>query len=195
MAGMRKLTDEEYELIESYFSKRKNLRNLAMFSIQRWAGYRIREVLSLKLSDLYAPDGEVNERIYIKPKNMKGGKNPRAIPIHPRLKEALERYREVLLSKAQFNLTYYAFKSRKGVNNPISSVQAWRILKKAFTENGIYENVSTHSLRKTFCEKVYRSSGNDIVATQFVMGHKDPVTTLYYLAQNQERLDESVLRQ
>lgn len=107
----------------------------------------------------------------------------------------LERYRNVLLSKGHFNLTYYAFQSRKGVNNPISSVQAWRILKKAFTENGIYENVSTHSLRKTFCEKVYRSSGNDIVATQFVMGHKDPVTTLHYLAQNQEKLDEAVLLQ
>ena len=195
MAGMRRLSDDEYELIESYFTKKKELRNLAMFSIQRWAGYRIREVLSLKLSDLYTPDGEVNERIYIQPKKMKGGKKPRVIPIHPKLKDILQKYRDLLQSKNLFNLAHYAFQSRKGANEPISSVQAWRILKKAFTENGIYESVSTHSLRKTFCEKVYRSSGNDIVATQYVMGHKDPVTTLHYLAQNQERLDEVVMRQ
>ncbi|OAN61657.1 hypothetical protein A8B79_04315 [Balneola sp. EhC07] len=45
MAGMRKLTDKEYELIEACFVKK---RNLTMVSIQRWAGYRIRDVLSWK---------------------------------------------------------------------------------------------------------------------------------------------------
>lgn len=192
---MRKLTDEEYNLIEAYFRNKGELRNLTVFSIQRWAGYRIREVLSLKLSNLYAPDGEVNERIYIQPKKMKGGKKPRVIPIHQRLHEVLYEYRELLESKNKFNLNEFAFQSRKGVNEPISSIQAWRILKKAFSENGIYESVSTHSLRKTFCEKIYKTSGNDIVATQFVMGHKDPITTLHYLNQNQERLDEAVMSQ
>ncbi|MEX1013630.1 MAG: tyrosine-type recombinase/integrase, partial [Candidatus Paceibacterota bacterium] len=85
--------------------------------------------------------------------------------------------------------------SRKGKNKPISTVQAWRIIKNACEAVGLYENVATHSLRKTFCANVYKTSGNDIVATQYLMGHKDPITTLHYLAQNQEKLDEFVLNQ
>lgn len=195
MAGMRKLTDNEYNRLEEYFKIHKQIRDLTIFSIQRWAGYRIKEVLSLKLSDLYAPDGDVKKRIYIKPRQMKGSKAPRIIPIHPRLHEILLEYRDDLKSKEKFILKHSAFQSRKGHNKPITTVQAWRIMKEACNELGLYENVATHSLRKTFCTKVYKASGNDIVATQHLMGHKDPITTLHYLAQNQEKLDEAVLGQ
>lgn len=192
---MRKLTDNEYNRLEEYFKTNGQLRDLTMFSIQRWAGYRIKEVLSLKLSDLYAPDGSVKQKIYIKPRQMKGSKTPRVIPIHSRLQKVLIEYRDYLESKDSFKFKQYAFQSRKGDNQPITTVQAWRIMKKACNELDLYENVATHSLRKTFCTKVYKASGNDIVATQHLMGHKDPMTTLHYLAQNQEKLDEVVLGQ
>ena len=47
----------------------------------------------------------------------------------------------------------YVFKSRKGVNNPIGRVQAYRILNAAIVRAGldsVYTSFGAHSLRKTF---------------------------------------------
>ncbi|SFS47205.1 tyrosine-type recombinase/integrase [Marininema halotolerans] len=44
----------------------------------------------------------------------------------------------------------FLFKSRKGMNQPITSVQAGRALKNAATKAGIKDNINTHSLRKTW---------------------------------------------
>lgn len=43
----------------------------------------------------------------------------------------------------------YLFQSRKGVNSPISRIQAYRILNNAAHKIGLDE-IGTHTLRKTF---------------------------------------------
>ena len=44
----------------------------------------------------------------------------------------------------------YLFQSRKGVNQPLSRSQAFRIVKEAALSTGLNQHVSCHSLRKTF---------------------------------------------
>jgi len=45
----------------------------------------------------------------------------------------------------------------------------------------------THSLRKTFCRRIYEASGHDLVLTKAAMGHAHLSTTERYLAADETR--------
>lgn len=46
-------------------------------------------------------------------------------------------------------MTDYLFTSRKGINNPITRIQAYRLLNEVASKMGL-EEIGTHTLRKTF---------------------------------------------
>ena len=52
MAGCRPLTDEEINLVRNSFTGRFAARNLAAFEFGIRTGFRISEVLSIKVSDV-----------------------------------------------------------------------------------------------------------------------------------------------
>ena len=57
------------------------------------------------------------------------------------------------------------------------------ILKTAFTAAGLNGKLATHSLRKSFAQRVYEQSG-DIFLVQELLGHKNVSTTQRYLGVN-----------
>ncbi len=57
------------------------------------------------------------------------------------------------------------------------------ILKTAFTAAGLNGKLATHSLRKSFAQRVYEQSG-DIFLVQALLGHKSVSTTQRYLGVN-----------
>lgn len=199
MKGCRDLTDNEFERLMDYFAENDQWRDRTIFSVQRWAGYRISEALSIQVRNVFhvKHNGEYVcvDRIHIQPMNMKGGKKPRRVVVHDRLREDLMRYLSVLDDKDGIYPGRYLFGSRKGENKPISYVQAWRILKSAFDDLDIRENVATHSFRKTFANKVYEKTGNDLIATMNIMDHSSPAVTQAYISVDQEKLEQAVLSQ
>ena len=54
------------------------------------------------------------------------------------------------------------------------------------------DNISTHSLRKYMCQKVYETSGKDIALTAAFMNHRDPKTTMLYLKKSSKQMDELI---
>jgi integrase len=50
----------------------------------------------------------------------------------------------------------------------------------------------THTLRKTFCRKVYLATGHDINLTRAVMGHASVFTTQQYLYVADEEVQAAV---
>lgn len=197
MAGMRNrdLTENEYNQVHDYFYNNNQLRNMLMYSIQRWAGYRISETLSLQVKDIFNPDGAIKATIKVAKANMKGGKSRPAIPIHENLKADIEAYREYLIDIDEFYPERYLFKSRKGKNKPLTYVQAWRIVKAVYNILAIYENTATHSFRKTFAMSVLEKSGNDIVLLQEVLAHESPKTTIKYTRISEQKIANAVLAQ
>ncbi len=197
MKGCRDLTDQEFELVMNYFSENDQLRDRAIFSVQHWAGYRVSEALSLRVRDVFYRKSEgglsVVDNIHVKRNNMKGSKNPRRVIVNSLLKEDLMDYIRELYTVDGFSFDWFLFKSRKGKNKAISYTQAYRIVKDAFNKLGIRENVATHSFRKTFANRVYKNTGNDIIATMMIMDHSSPNVTMDYLAVDQQKLDEAVL--
>jgi site-specific recombinase XerD len=85
------------------------------------------------------------------------------------------------------------FRSRKGVNRPISQVQAWRILHEAVTTNELTGKLGTHAMRKTFANRVYQQLNHDLVKTQRAMGHKNIYSTVAYLSFAEDEIDAAIL--
>ena len=60
---------------------------------------------------------------------------------------------------------------------------AHAILKTAFIEAGLNGHIATHSLRKSFAQRLYDKTG-DIYMVQELLGHRNISTTQKYLGVN-----------
>ena len=74
---------------------------------------------------------------------------------------------------------------------PMHRQTAHDILKTAFTAAGLNGKLATHSLRKSFAQRVYEQSG-DIFLVQELLGHKNVSTTQRYLGVNYASAREAV---
>ena len=92
------------------------------------------------------------------------------------------------------------FPSRNGQGTKgMSRRNAHDVLKAAFEAAGLNGHLATHSLRKSFAQRLYDQTG-DIFAVQEMLGHRNVATTQKYLGVNyasvREALEEmSVLRE
>lgn len=88
----------------------------------------------------------------------------------------------------------YLFKSRKGVDKPISRIQAYRVLNTAAKRVGLPINFGTHTLRKTFAYHAYNNGkGCDLALLMRVLNHSSQRETLRYIGIDQQRQDDVYL--
>jgi integrase len=85
----------------------------------------------------------------------------------------------------------YLFKSRKGENKAITTVQAYRIINRAAKRIKL-EEIGTHTMRKTFGYWHYRQY-KDIAILQEIFNHSSPSVTLLYIGINQDNIDNSYM--
>ncbi|MCY9274595.1 tyrosine-type recombinase/integrase [Bacillus haynesii] len=86
----------------------------------------------------------------------------------------------------------YVFASRKG-GEPISRVQAYRILSDAAKRAGIYEKIGgigTHTLRKTFGYRLYQS-GVSLSRIMVILNHSSERDTAKYIGITAEEISEA----
>jgi integrase len=72
-------------------------------------------------------------------------------------------------------------------------MQAWRILEEAYTTNGLTGTLGTHSMRKSFANRVYQKLNHDLVKTQRALGHRNINSTVSYLRFAEEDIDQAIL--
>ena len=68
---------------------------------------------------------------------------------------------------------------------------AHEMLKAAFMTAGLNGKLATHSLRKSFAQRVYEQSG-DIYLVQELLGHRNVATTQKYIGVNYATAREAV---
>jgi integrase/recombinase XerD len=116
---------------------------------------------------------------------VKGGEISRAVPVNTdgmRAIEALicwhrEQYRTLPKSRP-------LFPSRNGNGRKrMTSRAAHNVLKRAFIAAGLNGHLATHSLRKSFAQRLYEQTG-DVFSAQEMLGHKSIATTQEYLGVN-----------
>lgn len=178
MTGSRPMTDEEIGLV---LTNLKSLRDRTMCLIGIRCGFRISEILSLKIENV-TQYGKIANQITVDRSNMKGKHSSRTVPIHPQAKKALEEY---LLQIGSYEPKTRLF--------PFSRQHAHRLLKSATNAAKLEGKVSTHSLRKTFCDRVHTALGENIFKTQIAMGHASPSSTVHYLSFKQEEINSAIL--
>jgi integrase len=141
MKGCRPLTDAEVQLVSRSFGGTYAARDRALFILGIKSGFRIAELLSIRVGDVWQHKRMVDQ-VMVRRAHMKQKREGRTVLLHPDAKAALATWLLVLRQQPDVTTQTYVFPSHKGGNRPISPVQAWRILRDACETNGC---VRTHA--------------------------------------------------
>jgi len=152
-------------------------RDLLLFVAGINTGLRISDLLQLKVSD-------VKDKSHLEIKEKKTGKN-RRFYISPTLKTSFDNYIQ------NMNSEQFLFSSRKGINKPITRVQAYKIINDAVKSTGLCDKIGTHTLRKTFGYWHYQQF-KDVAVLQDIFNHSAPSVTLRYIGINDDMKDRTI---
>ena len=184
MKGTRPLDNNEITLVSACFDGTFAIRNRGIFMLGVSTGGRISELLSLTIGDVYQNEKPVTDLLFDK-SVVKGGEVSRAVPVN--LDGRLAIAQLVDWHRERFGTAPASrplFPSRQGkAPQPMSRRTAHNVLKAAFVAAGLNGHLATHSLRKSFAQRVYDRSG-DIFMVQELLGHRNVATTQKYLGMN-----------
>lgn len=179
----RPFTETEYRIMIDFLAAEGRTRDRLLIILGCASGLRIRELTSLTCAQLWdTATGDVVREVTIARRNLKGGRSlwqrsirGRRVPLAEPVRTAI---REYLTERGAWTPEAALFATcRSGTTGrPLHRSQAWRIIAGAAAECGIQlARISTHSLRKTFVGRAYRATGNDLIATQRIVGHASPL--------------------
>ena len=195
MKGTRPLTNTEIRLVRDSFEGMYETRNASLFMLGVSIGGRVSELLALKVSDVWQNEQPVTDFQFDR-SIVKGGETSRTIPVNSDGREAID----ALIS---WHKNYFGdvhpdrplFAGRKnGKNGTIQAVKRQaihKILKNAFQKAGLNGKLATHTLRKTFAQRLYQKC-NDIYMVKEMLGHKNVATTQTYIGVNYVDVQDAV---
>ena len=184
MKGTRPLDNDEIRGVSTCFTGTFAARNRGLFMLGVSTGGRISELLSLRIGDVYQNQKPVTDLLFDR-SIVKGGEVSRAVPVNIDGRRAIDAL--VAWHREQYQNTAEdrpLFPSRQKSGSVTMHRQtAHDILKTAFTDAGLNGKLATHSLRKSFAQRVDNKSG-DIYLVQELLGHQNISTTQKYLGVN-----------
>lgn len=184
MKGTRPLNNGEIRRVSAAFTGTYEIRNRGLFMIGVSTGGRISELLSLRVGDVFQNGRPVTDLLFDK-SIVKGKEASRAVPVNVDGRHAIaalvnwhrEQYRGIDDTRPLF-----PSRNKKGTV-ALNRQTAHDMLKDAFMNAGLNGKLATHSLRKSFAQRVYEHSG-DIYLVQELLGHRSVATTQKYLGVN-----------
>lgn len=169
--------------IQTVLKVLKTPRDKLLFAVGLYTGLRISEIISIKMSDVFTTSGGVRNTLKItrlKKKNTVYSN----IPIHPKLREQLASYKDLLDAQDQDDPTHspspWLFPSTDTPEIHIGRIRAHNILTEAFDSVNI-EGASTHSMRRTCLTNMSRA-GIPLRTIQEISGHSNLGQLQEYLA-------------
>ena len=168
--------------VKAYFLHSGHIRDYALFTVGINTALRISDILNLKWGDIYDfTSGTFFRHVCVR--EQKTGKQ-NCIPLNENAIEALSR----LLAETKASGELYIFKSRKGINRPISRSRAYSIFSTVSFALSDVEKFSCHSLRKTFGYHAWKS-GTSSVMLMTIYNHSSFSITKRYLGIDQQEKD------
>jgi len=149
-----------------------------MFVIGLNTGLRVSDILKLRACD-------VRDKDHITLTEKKTGKYNRFL-INNQLKKEIDSY----LTGVKLSDNEYIIFSRKGENQPLSRIQAYKILNDAAKELNITD-IGTHTMRKTFGYWHYKQY-KDVAVLQNIFNHAAPSITLKYIGIDDDTKDNTL---
>ena len=114
--------------------------------------------------------------------------------VHLRFNDAVKRVIKWYIDMYPIeNVKNYVFMSRQG-DDAISVDTMWRVIKNTAKEAGIKQNIGSHSLRKSFCRRLYDNANDKskaLVVLQKILNHSSSLTTLSYIGITNDDMDDA----
>lgn len=184
------------------FSGRWGVRNACLFTLGVMCGFRISELLVLRICDV-ARDGRVMPTVTVPRRHMKGRKRGRTVWLNPSAQQAILNQISALRARGRMlpDTPLFLAQSRLFAR-AMSRVQAWRVLDDVFRECSIAGSTGTHCMRKTFARRTLEyfraelARGEHIdpmLATMKALGHEDMKSTLAYVSFDEAALKRALL--
>lgn len=201
MKGCRPLTEAEVARLRQSFGGRYARRDHALFLLGVKSGFRISELLSLRVGNVWQGQ-QVVERVTVRRRHMKRQIEGRTVLLHPEARVALAAWLGELQAAGPCPVETYVFQSRKGPNRPISRRHALRVLREAYDANELTGPLGTHAMRKTFANHIYqylcqrRAAGEAVDPfrmTSKALGHRSITSTDGYLSFLEADIDAAIL--
>lgn len=188
MNGCINLTQEQINIITTNLlgNRTHGIRDAVLFVLGTRTGFRISELLSLKVSSVKF--GVNSGTIEVSKANTKGKIASRVIPITTETQGLIR----TLIDDEQLTSSDFLFRSQQ-TGKAIVRSQAHMILKKACATLEVTGKVATHSMRKTFAANVYERSGESLQVTQTALGHVNINNTIKYLQTDREKVSSVIL--
>jgi len=191
--GCRALTDIEVENICSAFSGKYRLRDRAIFLLGVHTGFRVSEILSLKIQDVLSGSA-IRHSVTVQRAFMKGKKLGRTMPLHANSRSAIKKWIDSIGGmNSEGGSPLFPC---QGTQKRLSPRTFWGNLKYAASEAAISTcGIGTHSMRKTFSSRMWTSPfiGKDLAKMAKLLGHRDPANTLRYIQFLDNSLTDAVL--
>ena len=147
-------------------------------------GGRISELLNLKIGSVWQNGSAVTALLFEKA-IVKGGEVSRTVPVNIDGRRAIDNL--IAWHSDRYGNTEAScplFPSRSGQGEKrMTTRAAHNVLKDAFEKAGLNGHLATHSLRKSFAQRLYDRT-SDIFTVQEMLGHKSVATTQKYLGVN-----------
>lgn len=199
MKGTRPLDNAEIHAVAAHFEGEFAIRNRSLFLLGVSIGGRIDELLSLTVGDVYQNGKPVKDVLYNKA-IVKGGEVARAVPLNADGRDAVEKiiawHTEKfsgLLGEVDPDTPLFVsrVKNKDGTLKRMTTQAGSDALMAAFAKAGLNGKLGTHSMRKSFAQRLY-SQTNDIFVVQEMLGHKNVSTTQKYLGVNYAEVREAL---
>ena len=195
--------DEVRQLIEGarvYFPFPTNYREPAMYSIMATTGLRIGEVLQLKFRDVADSHWNVVSAMDIKRSYVKTKRVGRFIPVVDACRSWIEEYLAAIKPWMSMHSQHSLWVKRVHNGGKVDLVQgaphdknSRKTLKALCQFLGIDDiDTSFHSFRKYAANRFYKASEHDLIATKTFLGHSNIRSTMHYLENCDERVDELI---
>ena len=193
MKGTRPLTNAEIRKVRDVFDGKYAQRNRGLFMLGVSIGGRVSELLALTVGDVWQNGQPVSDFQFDKA-IVKGGETSRTIPVNTDGRKAIEdiigwhvNHLGGLFKDVPPDTPL--FPSQKGGH--MKRQTAHKILEKAFLKAELNGKLATHTLRKTFAQRLYQKC-NDIFMVKEMLGHKSVATTQAYIGVNYISVQEAV---
>lgn len=200
---------DEDEFVDMYhaFPHHNRERNQALFVFQAMTGFRIDEVLSLDIRDVWV-NGKLAHRVEVSKRFMKKQRESSAIVLNETCREHLGKW--LLKVKKAGNLKpnnplfHYVkpvekkYPRHPGIKDSKAEVlrltprAALKLYKEAADRANIRKRIGTHSVRKLFVDGLYEQSGRDPAVGQRAARHKTLDTLHHYIRRPEERFERAV---
>lgn len=152
------------------------LRDRALISLMVYSFARVSAVVNMQVKDYYV----IGKRYWIR-LNEKGGKFHQ-VPVHHNAEQYLDEYIEAAGIKDQPKSPLFRTaqkKIRDLTNNPMSRVDAYKMVRRRANDAGINAAIGNHTFRATGIT-AYLSNGGTLEKAQAIAAHSSPRTTKLY---------------